>query len=69
MMNAPSKAIRNITTLIPGMKSPTIMPLASSDMVAVHSVVGEDVFWDVIDQLKRSGATDIVVLPIEKFIA
>ena len=69
MMNAPSKAIQNITTLIPGMKSPTIMPLASSDMVAVHSVVGEGVFWDVIDQLKRSGATDIVVLPIEKFIA
>ena len=69
MMNAPATAIKNIKALIPGMKSPTIMPLANPKMVAVHSVVGEDVFWDVMDQLQRAGATDIVVLPIEKFIA
>ncbi len=68
MMNAPASAVSRITTLIPGMKSPTVMPLADPGMVAVHSVVGEDVFWDVIEQLKSAGATDIVVLPVEKFI-
>ncbi|HUL44674.1 MAG TPA: ATP phosphoribosyltransferase [Bacteroidota bacterium] len=68
MMNAPAAAVEKITSLTPGMKSPTIMPLATSGMVAIHSVVGEDVFWEVMDQLKRAGATDIVVLPIEKFI-
>jgi ATP phosphoribosyltransferase len=69
MMNAPASAIKNIKELIPGMKSPTIVPLANPKMVAVHSVVGEDVFWDVMDKLQRAGATDIVVVPIEKFIA
>lgn len=69
MMNAPSSAVERIRTLIPGMKSPTIMPLADPKLVAVHSVVGEDVFWDVIEKLKAAGASDIVVLPIEKFVA
>jgi len=69
MMNAPSRAIKTLRTLIPGMKSPTIVPLADQKMVAVHSVVGEDVFWDVMEKLKAAGATDIVVVPIEKFIA
>ncbi|MBI1804980.1 MAG: ATP phosphoribosyltransferase [Ignavibacteriae bacterium] len=69
MMNAPTSAIKTLRTLIPGMKSPTIVPLANPNMVAVHSVVGENVFWDVMEQLKSAGATDIVVIPIEKFIA
>src|ERR1051326_590731 len=69
MMNAPASAVREIRRLIPGMKSPTIVPLANPDMVAVHSVVGEEVFWDVMEKLKQAGATDIVVVPIEKFIA
>jgi ATP phosphoribosyltransferase len=69
MMNAPANAIATIRRLIPGMKSPTIVPLADPKMVAVHSVVGEDVFWDVMEKLKKAGASDIVVLPIEKFIA
>ena len=69
MMNAPVKAVESIKRLIPGMKSPTIMPLANPEMVAVHSVVAEDVFWDVIEKLKKVGATDLVILPIEKFIA
>ncbi|MFI5251734.1 MAG: ATP phosphoribosyltransferase [Bacteroidota bacterium] len=69
MMNAPVEAVSSIKRLIPGMKSPTIMPLADPAMVAVHSVVAEDVFWDVIEKLKKVGATDLVVLPIEKFIA
>ncbi len=69
MMNAPAESIPTIKHLIPGMKSPTIMPLASPEMVAVHSVVGEEVFWEVMEQLKCAGATDIVVVPIEKFIS
>lgn len=69
MMNAPAKAIDKIKKLIPGMKSPTIMPLADPSLVAVHSVVGEDIFWDVMEKLKFAGASDIVVLPIEKIIA
>ena len=69
MMNAPMKSVASIKKLIPGMKSPTIVPLADPEMVAVHSVVAEDVFWDVIEKLKHVGATDLVVLPIEKFIA
>ncbi len=68
MMNAPATAVEAITTLIPGMKSPTIMPLADPALVAVHSVVGEDVLWDVLEQLEKKGASDIVVLPIEKLI-
>lgn len=69
MMNAPAAAVGRITTLIPGMKSPTVMPLADPALVAVHSVVAEESFWEVIEQLKIAGATDIVVLPVEKFIA
>lgn len=68
MMNAPASAVDQIKTLIPGMKSPTIMPLADPALVAVHSVVGEDILWDVLEQLRLSGATDIVILPIEKLI-
>ena len=68
MMNAPAAAVEKIRTLIPGMKSPTIMPLADPSLVAVHSVVGEDVLWDVLEQLNRTGASDIVILPIEKLI-
>lgn len=69
MMNAPANAVRNIRKLIPGMKSPTIVHLANPGMVAVHSVVGEEDFWDVMEKLKDAGATDIVVVPIEKIIA
>ncbi len=68
MMNAPVSSVNTIRNLIPGMKSPTIMPLADPSLVAVHSVVGENILWDVLEQLKSSGASDIVVLPIEKLI-
>ena len=69
MMNAPASAVERLKTLIPGMKSPTVVPLANPNLVAVHSVVAEESFWDVIEQLKQTGATDIVVIPIEKIIA
>ena len=51
------------------MKSPTIMPLAETEMVAIHSVIPYDQFWDVMEQLQNAGASDIVMLPIESMIA
>jgi ATP phosphoribosyltransferase len=68
MMNAPASAVPRIREIIPSLKSPTVVPLADSDMVAVHSVVAEDVFWDVMENLTSAGATDIVVVPIEAII-
>lgn len=69
MMNAPAAAVEKIRKLIPALKSPTVMPLAEPSLVAIHSVVPEERLWDVIENLKQAGATDIVVVPIEKMIA
>jgi ATP phosphoribosyltransferase len=68
MMNAPLTSVEKLKELVPGMKSPTVVPLANRDMVSIQSVVGEDVLWEVIEQLKRAGASDIVVTAIEKII-
>ncbi len=57
-----------ITKMLPGVKSPTVVPLAEADWVAVHTVIPESDFWDRISQLKQAGAQGIVVLPIEKII-
>jgi ATP phosphoribosyltransferase len=51
------------------MKSPTIMPLANEEMVAIHTVIPYNQFWDVMEQLQEAGASDIVMLPIESMIA
>lgn len=69
MLNAPRAALPMLAAIIPSLRSPTIVPLADENMVAVHSVIAEDVFWDVMENLKRAGASDIVVLPIETIIA
>jgi ATP phosphoribosyltransferase len=69
MMNAPVDAVEKIKSLVPGMKSPTVVPLANRNMVAVHSVVSESVIWDVMENLKAAGASDIIVVPIVKIIA
>jgi ATP phosphoribosyltransferase len=69
LMNCPNEAIQKITTLIPGMKSPTIMPLSRSGWSSLHSVVDENDFWEKIDLLKSFGAEGILVIPIEKMIA
>ncbi len=69
MMNAPADAVEKIKSLVPGMKSPTVVPLANRNMVAVHSVVSENVIWDVMEKLKAAGASDIIVVPIVKIIA
>lgn len=68
MMNAPADALPKIQKVIPSLKSPTVVPLAATGMVAVHSVVAEDVFWDVMERLKAAGASDIVVVPIETIV-
>jgi ATP phosphoribosyltransferase len=68
MLNAPRAALENITAIIPSLRSPTVVPLADENMVAVHSVIAEDVFWDVMENLKRAVASDIIVIPIETII-
>lgn len=68
MMNAPADALENVKAIIPSMKSPTIVPLAESDMVAIHTVIPISQFWTVMEELKNAGATDIVMLPIESMI-
>lgn len=69
LLNCPNEAIEKITSVIPGMKSPTIMPLSRSGWSSLHSVVNENDFWEKIDQLKTFGAEGILVIPIEKMIA
>jgi ATP phosphoribosyltransferase len=68
LLNAPNDNLEEIVSILPGMKSPTILPLAESGWSSVHSVVSEDTFWDIIEQLKAAGAQGILVVPIEKMI-
>ena len=69
LLNAPNANLEAIVGLLPGMKSPTILPLAEEGWSSLHSVVKEDEFWEVIDKLKNLGAEGILVCPIEKMIA
>jgi ATP phosphoribosyltransferase len=68
LLNCPNESIDNITSVIPGMKSPTIIPLKRTGWSSLHSVVDENDFWEKIDQLKSFGAEGILVVPIEKMI-
>lgn len=68
LLNAPNESIEEISNLLPGMKSPTILPLAMEGWSSLHSVVNEDDFWDVVEKLKAVGAQGILVAPIEKMI-
>jgi ATP phosphoribosyltransferase len=68
LLNAPETAINKICEILPGMKSPTILPLAKKGWCSLHSVVKEDEFWERINQLKEAGAEGILVIPIEKMI-
>jgi len=68
LLNAPTKAIPEIVKILPGAKSPTVLPLALEGWSSLHSVVQEETFWDVIDELKQKGAEGILVIPIEKII-
>ncbi len=68
LLNAPDDQIPAIKALIPGMKSPTVLPLAEEGWSSLHSVVPEDTFWEVIDELRVLGAQGILVVPIEKMV-
>ena len=68
LLNAPNNQLKNISGLLPGIKSPTIVPLAEEGWSSVQSVVNENDFWEVIEKLKAFGAEGIIVLPIEKMI-
>jgi ATP phosphoribosyltransferase len=69
LLNCPNESIPKITSVIPGMNSPTIMPLNKPGWSSLHSVVNENDFWEKIDLLKSFGAQGILVIPIEKMIA
>ncbi len=68
LLNAPNDRLQDIIKVLPGMKSPTILPLAEEGWSSVHSVMSEDRFWEVIDALKEAGAQGILIVPIEKMV-
>lgn len=68
LLNAPNESLNKIIQLLPGMRSPTVLPLAESGWSSVHSVLNEDEFWEKIEQLREAGAEGILVIPIEKMI-
>jgi ATP phosphoribosyltransferase len=68
LLNAPNDKLKDIIALLPGMKSPTVLPLAEAGWSSVHSVLNENDFWDIIERLKDAGAQGILVVPIEKMI-
>lgn len=68
LLNAPNDKLDEIIKILPGMKSPTVMPLAETNWSSVHTVIQQEKFWDIIDELKSAGAESILVSPIEKMI-
>ena len=68
LLNAPNDQLPEIIRLLPGMKSPTVLPLAEAGWSSVHSVISENDFWDIIEKLKDAGAQGILVVPIEKMV-
>ena len=69
LMNVPNEKIDDVVNMLPGMRSPSILPLAKEGWSSLHSVLKEDDFWNVIDSLKEAGAEGILVVPIEKLIS
>jgi len=68
LLNAPNDKLDGILALLPGMRSPTVLPLADNGWSSVHTVIDKDTFWEVIDELKQAGAEGILVCPIEKMV-
>jgi ATP phosphoribosyltransferase len=68
MMNAPASQLGALESLLPGLESPSVIPLAHEGMIAIHSVVGADEVWGLLPRLKAAGASGILVLPIEKIL-
>ncbi|MGB5173043.1 MAG: ATP phosphoribosyltransferase [Eudoraea sp.] len=68
LMNAPDNKLQDIIKILPGMRSPTVLPLAEKGWSSVHTVINKDKFWEVINELKNAGAEGILVCPIEKMV-
>lgn len=68
LMNVPNEKIAQVASILPGMRSPTVLPLAEKGWSSVHSVIEEGEFWAVIDQLKNAGAEGLLIIPIEKMV-
>jgi ATP phosphoribosyltransferase len=68
LMNVPNQNIKAVTNILPVLKSPTILPLAEEGWSSLHSVIDENQFWEVIDELKTAGAEDILIVPIDKMV-
>jgi len=68
LLNAPNDKIENIVNILPGMRSPTVLPLAEKGWSSIHTVVEKNKFWDILDELKSEGAEGILVCPIEKMV-
>lgn len=68
LLNAPNEKVKDIIKILPGMKSPTVLPLAEEGWSSIHTVINKDKFWEVIDELKLKGAEGILVCPIEKMV-
>lgn len=68
LMNVPNEKIEKVSRILPVLKSPTVLPLAEEGWSSVHSVIDEDKFWDVIDELKQAGAEGILIIPIDKIV-
>ena len=67
-MNIPKKSLDTIIEIIPSLKSPTILSLADETMLAIHAVIPSDTFWEIENELKKAGASGILLLPIENII-
>lgn len=68
LLNAPDDKLEKIISLLPGMRSPTVLPLAEKGWSSIHTVINEDRFWEVLDELKSNGAEGILVAPIETMV-
>lgn len=68
LMNVPNEKIFEISNVLPVLKSPTVIPLAEKNWSSIHSVIDEERFWEVIDELKEKGAQDILIIPIDKMV-
>ena len=68
LLNAPNDKLEEIISVLPGMKSPTVMPLAEEGWSSVHSVIQKNEFWEIIDDLKSKGAQGILVCPIDNMV-
>lgn len=68
LMNAPTDKVKEICSILPGIKSPTVLPLATEGWTSIHAVIDQKHFWEIVGQLKEKGAEGILVLPIEKMI-